>query len=84
MEVDSTWKKYFYERILEAKVELSCTMGKATINGGELLNMKIDDVILLDPKIGNIVTVNVERLPKFRGHPGACNKKKAVKIIERI
>lgn len=84
MEVDSTWKKYFYERILEAKVELSCTMGKATIKGGELLNMKIDDVILLDPKIGNIVTVNVERLPKFRGYPGACNKKKAVKIIERI
>jgi flagellar motor switch protein FliM len=84
MEVDSTWRKYLYEKILETKVELSCTMGKATINGGELLNMKIDDVILLDPKIGNIVTVNVENLPKFTGYPGACNKKKAVKIIERI
>jgi flagellar motor switch protein FliM len=59
-------------------------MGKATISGGELLNMKIDDVILLDPKIGNIVTVNVENFPKFRGCPGACNKKKAVKIIEKI
>ena len=84
MEVDSTWKKYLREKILEASVELSCTMGKATIKGGELLNMKIDDVILLDPRIGNIVTVNVECLPKFRGYPGACNKKKAVKIIERI
>jgi flagellar motor switch protein FliM len=84
MEVDSTWKKYFRQKILETTVELSCTMGKATINGGELLNMKVDDVILLDPKIGNIVTVNVEHLPKFRGYPGACNKKKAVKIIERI
>ncbi len=84
MEVDSSWKKYFYDQILEAKVELSCNMGKATINGGDLLNMKIDDVILLDPKLGNIVTVNVEKLPKFKGYPGACNKKKAVKIIERI
>jgi len=84
MEIDSTWKKYFQDKILETTVELSCTMGKATISGGELLNMKIDDVILLDPKIGNIVTVNVESLPKFRGCPGACNKKKAVKIIEKI
>jgi flagellar motor switch protein FliM len=84
MEIDSTWKKYFQDKILETTVELSCTMGKATISGGELLNMKIDDVILLDPKIGNIVTVNVENFPKFRGCPGACNKKKAVKIIEKI
>jgi flagellar motor switch protein FliM len=84
MEIDSTWKKYFQQKILETTVELSCTMGKATINGGELLNMKVDDVILLDPRMGNIVTVNVEYLPKFRGYPGACNKKKAVKIIERI
>ena len=84
MEVDSTWKKYLEEKVLETTVEVSCTMGKATINGGELLNLKIDDVILLDPKTGNTVTVNVEHLPKFRGFPGACNKKKAVKIIERI
>ncbi len=84
MEVDSSWKKYFRRKILETTVELSCTMGKATINGGELLNLKVDDIILLDQKTGNSVTVNVECLPKFRGYPGACNKKKAVKIIERI
>jgi flagellar motor switch protein FliM len=84
MEVDSAWKKYLEEKLLETTVELSCTMGKATINGGELLNLKVDDVILLDQKTGNTVTVNVECLPKFRGYPGACNKKKAVKIIERI
>jgi flagellar motor switch protein FliM len=84
MEVDSTWKKYLEEKVLETTVEVSCTMGKATIKGCELLNLKIDDVILLDPKTGNTVTVNVERLPKFRGFPGACNKKKAVKIIQRI
>ncbi|MEJ2658415.1 MAG: flagellar motor switch protein FliM [Desulfobacterales bacterium] len=84
LEVDSKWKKYIQEKIMEATVELNCTMGKAKINGGELLNMKIDDVILLDQKTGNTVTVNVECIPKFKGYPGACNKKKAVKITERI
>ena len=84
MEEDKTWKKYIQQKLLETTVELSCTMGKATIKGGELLNLKVDDVILLDQKIGNIVTVNVENIPKYKGYPGACNKKKAVKIIERI
>ena len=65
-------------------VELSCTMGMAKINGAELLSMKVDDVIMLDQKAGNIVTVNVENIPKFKGYPGACNKKKAVKIIHKI
>ena len=84
MEVDSKWQKYIQGKILESTVELRCTMGKATINGGELLNMKVDDVILLDQTMGNTVIVNVEHLPKFKGYPGACHKKKAVKIIERI
>lgn len=84
MEVDKTWKKYIQEKLLETMVELKCTMGKATIKGSELLNMKVDDIILLDHKVGNTVTVKVENIPKYIGYPGACNKKKAVKIIERI
>ena len=59
-------------------------MGMAKINGAELLSMKVDDVIMLDQKAGNIVTVNVENIAKFKGYPGACNKKKAVKIIHKI
>jgi hypothetical protein len=30
------------------------------------------------------VIVNVENIPKFSGFPGACNNKKAVKIIDRL
>ena len=84
MEVDRSWKRYIQERIQETTVELSCTMGMAKINGADLLSMKVDDVIMLDQKTGNSVIVNVENIPKFKGYPGACNKKKAVKIIDRL
>jgi flagellar motor switch protein FliM len=83
-EVDQSWRKYIQERIKEMMVELSCTMGEAKINGGDLLSMKVDDVIMLDQTMGNTVIVNVEKIPKFKGYPGACNKKKAVKIIDRL
>jgi len=59
-------------------------MGMAKINGADILSMKVDDVIMLDQKFGNSVIVNVENIPKFKGCPGACNKKKAVKIIDRL
>jgi flagellar motor switch protein FliM len=84
MVIDQSWKRYIQERIKETTVELSCTMGMAKINGGDLLSMKVDDVIMLDQKSGNSVIVNVESIPKFKGYPGACNKKKAVKIIDRL
>jgi flagellar motor switch protein FliM len=59
-------------------------MGMAKINGSDLLNMKVNDVIMLDQNLGNSVVINVENIPKFKGFPGACNKKKAVKIIDRL
>ncbi|MDH3356491.1 MAG: flagellar motor switch protein FliM [Desulfobacteraceae bacterium] len=84
IDIDQNWKRYIQERIQETMVELSCTMGMAKINGTDLLSMKVDDVIMLDQKSGNSVIINVENIPKFRGYPGACNKKKAVKIIDRL
>jgi len=84
MNIDPSWKRYIKEKIQEMTVELSCTMGMAKINGADLLSMKVDDVIMLDQKFGNSVIVSVENIPKFKGYPGACNKKKAVKIIDRL
>ncbi|MGD8982126.1 MAG: flagellar motor switch protein FliM [Desulfobacterales bacterium] len=84
MAIDQSWRKYIQEKIQETMVELSCTMGMAKINGSELLGLKVDDVIMLEQKSGNSVIVNVENIPKFKGYPGACNKRKAVKIIDRL
>lgn len=83
-EVDQSGRKYIQERIQEMMVELSCTMGETKINGGDLLSMKVDDVIMLEQTMGNTVIVNVEKIPKFKAYPGASNKKKAVKIIDRL
>jgi flagellar motor switch protein FliM len=84
METDKTWRVYLEKKILEIVLELSCTMGRATINSKELLEIKVDDIIPLDQKLGTAIDVNVEGLTKFRGYPGSCNNKKAVKISGKI
>ncbi len=83
-EVDKEWRRYIEKKIMDMTVELSCTMGMAKIKGQEILKMKIDDVILLDQNPGNFVIVNVEGIPKFKGSPGSCNNRKAVKISDII
>jgi flagellar motor switch protein FliM len=59
-------------------------MGMTKIKGQELLKLKIDDVILLDQKPGDLAIVNIEGIPKFKAFPGSCNKRKAVKISKII
>ena len=83
-EIDKTWQNYFKEKIRQLTLNLSCTLGTTTITGKELLELKIDDVIQLDQKITAPIIVSAEGLPKFKGYPGAYNKKKAIRIEERI
>jgi flagellar motor switch protein FliM len=83
-ETDHTWHKYLKNKIGQISLELSCNIGTAKINSKELLQMKVDDVIVLDQKIGEAVVVNIEGIPKFSGYPGSCNNKKAVKIGAKL
>jgi flagellar motor switch protein FliM len=84
VETDQNWRRYIEKQISAMTVEVSCTMGKAMVNSRDLLQMKVDDVLPLDQKIGDTIVVNVEGLPKFKGYPGSCNNKKAVKISEKM
>ena len=83
-EVDQALRQTLEQRIRETDVNLSCTLGKARIKGKELLEMKVDDVIPLDQKIGDSVVVRVEGIGKFKGYPGCCNNKQAIRISERL
>lgn len=83
-EIDHSWRKYAEKKICELPVDVSCILGSAQINGKQLLNMKVNDVIPLEQKTTDMVTVSIEGIPKFKGYPGACSSNKAVQIIERI
>ena len=83
-EIDQKWTRYIRGKVKELTINLSCTLGRADITGRELLAMKAGDIIHLDQKMSDPVIVNVEGVPKFTGYPGICNKRKAIKIKERV
>jgi len=84
LEVDQTWRNYLEDQIGGMKVSTSCILGRATIIGKELLEMKVDDVIQLDQKVNEPISISVEGIEKFKGYPGARNQLKAVRIVERL
>jgi len=84
LEADETWGRYLEEKIKKMPVNLSCTLGTTKISARELLEMKVDDVIELEQKISDPITVSVEGVPKLKGYPGTYSKKKAIRISERF
>ena len=83
-EVDNEWSRYVKKKIMDMDVEVSCTIGMSNIKGEELLRLKVDDVIILDRNPTDNTIVKIEGIPKFKGSPGSCNNRKAVRISEII
>ena len=83
-EIDQILRKSMESRIRDIDVSLSCTLGRTRISGKDLLELKVDDVIPLDQRIGDSIVVQVEGISKFKGYPGCCNNKQAVRITERL
>jgi flagellar motor switch protein FliM len=83
-EIDQTLRKLMESRIRDIDVNLSCTLGRAWISGKDLLELKVDDVIPLEQRVGDSIVVQVEGISKFKGNPGCCNNKQAVRITERL
>jgi flagellar motor switch protein FliM len=83
-ESDQKWKQYLQKKIAELSVSLNGILGTTKIQGRDILALKPGDVIPLDQKVSDAIVLKVEGIPKFKGYPGACNNKKAMRIIGRI
>jgi flagellar motor switch protein FliM len=84
LEVDQRWRKHIEEKIRQLKINMNCTLGMTRIRGRDLLEMKVNDVIQLDQRTNDPIIVSVEGIPKFMGYPGTYNKRRAVRIEERV
>ncbi|MBS4198964.1 flagellar motor switch protein FliM [Bacillus sp. FJAT-49732] len=72
------------EKIKEAQIELAVELGLTTITIDDFLSLSVGDVIELNSRIDDPLTIKVGKKPKFIGQPGKRNKKMAVQIIDNI
>ncbi|MBC7984064.1 MAG: flagellar motor switch protein FliM [Candidatus Obscuribacterales bacterium] len=82
IEDDDRWVQALKEEIEDAEVELLMCLGRGQITLGQLVDMKVGDVLPFD--FNGRATVIAEDVPVFRGSFGVSRGMHAVKIDERV
>lgn len=68
--------------VQEVSVDVHALLGTTELSVGDLLQLGEDDVILLNSRIDEPITLKVGEYPKFKVQPGLSSKKLAVQIME--
>src|SRR5699024_986979 len=72
------------EHIRKVNVDAKALLGKSTITVHELLQLKQNDIISLDQKIDEPLTVAINDEPKMKAQVGMVNKRVAVQVLENL
>ena len=67
-----------------SRVELRVRLASTRITTGDLLGLRVGDLIATEKDVHRPLLVSVEGVPKFRGRPGALKGHKAIRIEEVI
>lgn len=84
LEVDHVWLNRLQERIMGAEVSLHSLLGKTMINAGDLMRLRVGDIIPLDTEEDEEIDILVEGIPKFKGRPGAIKGQTALEVTSLV
>ena len=79
---DERWTRTIREEMKEARVAIASTLVETTVSLRELNRLKAGDVIPID--LPELVTLEAEATPVFRGKFGVHNGTRAIKIVKKI
>lgn len=82
MEVDERWARLMTKQMQSAEVDLVANLGEAPVNLGQILNMKVGDVISLD--IPEAIVAEVDGVPVLECNYGILNGQYALKVNKII
>ena len=72
------------QRLKSAMLELRVRLAQTRITTGELIGLRVGDVITTEKDVRSPLLVTVEGVPKYRASPGAYKAHKAIRIEEVI
>ncbi|TCK18837.1 flagellar motor switch protein FliM [Thiogranum longum] len=79
---DERWMRSIREEMKEARVELSSTLLETSLSLREINGLQAGDVIPVD--LPELVMLEAEETPVFRGTYGNHNGSRAIKIVKKI
>ncbi len=82
LQKQSRWANALQAQVRNTEIELSSVLGSARINLGELVKLRIGDVLPLE--LPETVELSAGSVPLFKGTFGVSNGHNAIRIVERL
>jgi flagellar motor switch protein FliM len=79
----TTAREIVTNQLKETKLNISVELGKTKLTFGQIIDMEVGDIIMLDTKVGEESVIKVEGKEFFYGYPGVSNNSKAIKVTAR-
>lgn len=73
-----------FDFIQDVEIDICASIGSTRINVNDLINLGVGDVIILDQKINDNITISVGDANIYKAKPGVSGVKKAVEITDII
>jgi flagellar motor switch protein FliM len=67
-----------------ALIELVAQLAETKINTGDLIGLRVGDIITTEKDVHSPIVICVEGLPKYHARPGALKGRKAIRIDEAM
>lgn len=83
-DMENTWITQIQNLLKSTNVTLIAELGKTKKTIGNLLALKVDDVINLPTGTQDLIKIKVENVPKYQGFPGIVKGNNAVEITGLI
>ncbi|MCU0538634.1 MAG: flagellar motor switch protein FliM [Desulfobacterales bacterium] len=79
-DIEHTWSRQLQGLLMDTPVTLIAELGRTRRTIGEILNLKVDDVIPLPTGPDDQILVAVDHVPKFLAYPGVIKGSRAIEI----
>lgn len=79
-DTDHPWSLQLQQLLRDTDVNLIAELGRTECTIGQLLDLKVNDVLKLGTGPEDSICVNIENVSKFNGHPGILKGNRAVQI----
>ncbi|HEX5103102.1 MAG TPA: flagellar motor switch protein FliM, partial [Pirellulaceae bacterium] len=80
LSADQKTRSQVARRLDQSEVELVVTLAESTISTGDLLGLRVGDIITTDKDLHQPLDVEIAGAPKFHASPGAFKGRKAIEI----
>ena len=82
LQKQSRWASTFEAQVRNTEIELSSILGTSRINLGDLVKLRIGDILPLE--LPETVELSAGDVPLFKGTFGVSNGHNAIRIVERL